>query len=190
MSDLQLLLQRIQPPEPKAMEKPPEPSKALETLFTRMENRKWKEHEIAWALALSEQHTDNLKFIQHVRKCEQCQFELTINIERYQGRHAPWYLNLEYETGWYPDVYEEDPLYKTAPRINKYDIGSYWTGTSKDTLRFISDRMNWAEEKIRRALEAVADYVVALEEWNLTGEPPTLLIEPELESLLNFLVAA
>lgn len=149
-----------------------------------MENRRWRNAELERVLAELEEQHNELKWIRHVRGCGNCQIELQLAIERYGGRNCPWYLNLEYETGWYPDVYQEDSLYKNAPRLDRYKIGSYWNGTSSDTIRFILDRVKWAEAIIQKFAETLVDYCVEVEEWDLDSELPAkpMLFLPETYS--------
>jgi len=100
------------------------------------------------------------------------QAELAISIVRYAGRCAPWYLNIENELGW-PEIYEEEPLYQDCPRPQDYDMGTYWTGEKyTEILRFIMDRLSWAEEKVKKIAQAATCYLEAVEAWDLKEEPP------------------
>lgn len=158
--------------------------------MTRVEYRHWRERELQHILAVLEEWYLELKLIEHSRKCDRCLTELELSVSRYGGRNGPWYLDLQYETGWYPDVYEEDPVYKDCPRLENYKMGSYWTAAniqdeterqnylrkrSAEIRRFILDRMKWGEFKIRPLTEALVDYYIEVENWDLespiSGEP-------------------
>jgi len=99
--------------------------------------------------------------------------ELQLDIERYLGRQAPWYLNLTDEAGFDDEVWESLPeYYKDCPRVEKYKIGSYWTGCSEDTIRFIKDRFKWAEKVLKQEVRAVRRYLRALKKWDLESPLP------------------
>lgn len=87
------------------------------------------------------------------------------------GTRGPWYLNLENEIG-FPEIYEEEDIYKTCPRPQNYKIG-YYGDSSQDTIRFIMDRMAWAEKIIKADVEILVDYYLELENWNLEDPAPT-----------------
>jgi len=172
--ELNVLLQRIQPPEVKPIEGPVPASPELSKLLNRMEARKWRKWKQSEVLASLQQLYSELKFTNHAMKCEQCLLELCLDVTRYEGAHSPWYLNLQGEIGWYPDVYEEDSLYKTAPRIDKYNWGSYWKGgiDHEVAIRFIKDRMKWAKPIMQKEAEAAVDFYIALENWDLESPVP------------------
>jgi hypothetical protein len=85
-----------------------------------------------------------LSQIVHFLECSYCQVELQMDIERYWGRHCPFYLDLN----------NEDDIEDSAPKARDYKFGSYWSGPSDDTIRFIIDRLKWAKGIIEE--EAVA----------------------------------
>jgi len=171
-TELNVLLQRIQKPETmKAIEEPVPVSAELSLLLNRVDNRKWREIELLRTLHNLQELQQEIAFIKHVRKCERCQVELQLSIERYCGSRGPWYLNLQNEIGW-PEIYEEEGIYKNCPRPQNYKIGSYWSGSSEDTIRFIMDRMAWAEKIIKADIEILVDYYIALEKWDLESPPP------------------
>lgn len=177
--ELNVLLQRILPPE---LQKPTEqkPSRDMMVLFERVERRRWKKVTEADMLLQLEMLHNEFAFIKHARHCERCLIELQLDIERYCGSHSPWYLNLINED-CDPDIYEdEESIYYTCPRPQDYKIGSYWTGASDDTIRFIKDRLTWAEGIMKGEIEAAVDFVAALLDWDL--ESPL----PPYDSLLIF----
>ena len=161
--ELNVLLQRI--------EKPVQASPWLSNLLNRMDNRRWRKAELIRTLGNLQELQQEIEFIEHVRKCERCQVELQISVERYMGTRGPWWINLQNEIGW-PEIYEEEDIYKNCPRPQNYKIGSYWSGSSEDTIRFIKDRMAWAERIIKADIEILVDYYVALEEWDLETQAP------------------
>jgi len=173
--ELNVLLQRIQPVEMKPVEEPIEPSQEMLRLLQRIENRKWRAWKLSEILERLEELYGELKFIDHAMNCNQCLLELCLDVTRYAGSHSGlWYLDLQFEEGWYPEVYEEDPLYKTAPRVDRYNWGSYWKGTTnhEEAIRFIKDRMKWAKPIMQKEAEALVDYYVALESWDLVSPLP------------------
>lgn len=83
----------------------------------------------------------------------------------------PWYLNLQNEIG-FPEIYEEEEgIYKTCPRPQNYKIG-YYGHESSDTIRFIMDRLIWAEKIIKADAEITVDYYIAFENWDLESAMP------------------
>lgn len=173
--EMNALIQLIRKPAPKPLMEPVEPSEDQSFLIDRMSLRRWKKEELNRLLAKLQQLHGELAVIKHVRKCRLCQGELQLSVERYMGTRGPWWINLEGEMG-YPEIYEEeDSLYKDAPRPDSYKIGSYWRGCSKDTIRFIMDRMRWAEHYMKEDVEISVDYYVELENWNLEDSPPILM---------------
>ena len=169
---LNILLQRILPPELKEAKTNQKPSKNLTVLLKRVKLRKWKEAtEVSTALQLETLHRD-LTFIEHFRNCKLCMAELQISVERYLGTRGPWYLNIENEVG-FPEIYEdEDSIYKDCPRPQDYTIGSYWTGSSEDTVRFIMDRFTWAEGMMKKEIKAADVFLSALKDWDLRSPLP------------------
>jgi len=175
--ELNLLLQHIHPTvEPQPAE-PAEPSENLLLLMRRVENRRWLQEELAKTEERLKETKEELKFIRHALKCRQCQMEIQLDIERYGGRMCPWYLNIQDE---YWDLIDEDemPEYlKDCPRPYNYKIGSYWTGTSDDTIRFIKDRLHWAEKIMKREVKTIRKYLRALKKWDLESPlPPDSII--------------
>ena len=145
-------------------------SAELSALLERMDNRKWREAELIRVLHNLQELQQEIEVIKHVRKCEQCQAELHISVERYWGSRGPWWINLEGEMG-FPEIYEEEGIYKTCPRPQNYKIGCY-SHSSEDTIRFIMDRMTWAEKIIKADAETLVDYYIAFEDWDLKSQAP------------------
>lgn len=163
--ECQILLQRIQR-FGQPIEEPPKPSEALTHLLNRMETRRWVEETLSTATETLKEIKNGLKFIKHARKCEQCLFELQIGVERYGGsHHGLWYLDLINE-----EAYDEmDDFWSQRPRVQDYEIGSYWNGTSKDTIRFIKDRMTWAEGIMQKQKAATSRLIRVLKRWDGKG---------------------
>jgi len=169
--NLQFLLERIQPPEVKPIDRPVPMSTELSTLLNRVDNRKWQKAELIRILHNLQELQQELEIFKHIRKCEQCQVELQLSVERYMGTRGPWWINLQNEIG-FPEIYEEEEgIYKTCPRPQNYKIGCY-THSSEDTIRFIMDRMTWAEKIIKADAETLVDYYIAFEDWNLKSQAP------------------
>jgi hypothetical protein len=138
------------PPEPKAASGS---SKDLLNLVDRVQTRaSIEEYKIVLKDRL-ETLNGELRAMKHVGKCRQCLLELQLDVERYLGMRIFWWLNLS------DDVGEE---MKECPQVENYRIGSYWSGSSDDTIRFIKDRMAWA-------------WNVTLQEIRLTGKARSLL---------------
>ena len=169
--ELNALLERIQKPENmKAIEEAVPVSAELSALLKRVNNRKWREIDLIRTLHNLQALQEETEFIEHLRKCKQCQAEMHLSIERYWGSRGPWYLNLQNEIG-FPEIYEEEGIYKTCPRLQNYKIG-YYGHSSQDTIRFIMDRIAWAEKIIKADVEILVDYYLALENWDLEDPAP------------------
>ena len=140
-------------------------------LLKRVEDRKWKEATEAETTLQLETLRDQLAFIKHARTCEQCMAELQIDVERYCGSRGSWYLNLMNEMG-FPEIYEdEDSIYRDCPRPQDYRIGSYGA-SSDDTVRFIRDRLTWAEGVMKKEVKAADAFLEALKDWDLESPLP------------------
>ena len=149
-----------------------------------MEYRRWKGWEIAEITALTKEMVGLIKWIRHVQNCDGhdgcfCMMEIVLAIERYGGTRLPWFLNLmndittllydeEEIDEEFPEEYK--PLLKECPHPRDYKIGSYWTGTSPDTKRFIKDRISWAEKIILRQIRNACKYLKLLIAWDLNPE--------------------
>lgn len=116
----------------------------------------------------------DLWYTQHFKTCEMCQAELSLSLTRYNGRCAPWFINIENDIEC-PEIYEEYEVYHDAPRLWNYDMGNYWTGENHvEALRFILDRCSWAEEKIKEMAVVATVHLEQMVEWDLNGFPPAL----------------
>lgn len=153
-----------------ASEEPAEPSKPLAMLITRIENRRWKRESMEEIKLILQGITDELWLMEHVKRCEICQTELVLGVVRYLGTRCPWYLNIQNEMG-FPEIYE-DPFYKDCPKPSDYRMGGWPNENFDEGLRFVLDRIGWAEPKIKRIAQTATEYLEALINWKLTGEPP------------------
>jgi len=174
---------------PKYKEPSSEPSPALLALLGRMAAREWRDDQLILTIEYLKQSANEIKFIQHLRTCRECQMEASLSVERYYGRGLPWFLDLINDVvECYADYNNDedakelsqwDHRFDDCPRVGNYRIGSYWDRTidSKETLQFINDRCNWAEKTIRQQIMMAVDYYKLLKEWDLTGEYP---LEPAL----------
>ena len=157
-----------------------DPSKDLTFLVKRMELRRWKADEIQCITELVKEMVGHVKWIQHVKTCKgngcYCHLELQMSIERYGGRNLPWFLDvmnditmlLECDDGEFPEEYE--PILKDCPYLGAFNIGSYWTGSSPDTIRFIKDRCDWAEKIILKQIRNGCKYLKLLIAYDLDPE--------------------
>jgi hypothetical protein len=159
----------------------------VQPLVQRLENRSYKEEMLENTKQTIKGLRSDIRFIGHVLNCNECIMEASIDVERYWGGHGgmAWLdlnNNLEdlVEYNRY-DAFEdfENPvdeeilrLWKEIPRVAAYRIGSYWSGTSPDTIRFIKDRLMWAEKLVRIELKKAKRYLRQLKMWNLNGPPP------------------
>jgi len=175
-AELQALLKRTQKIEV-YKEASSEPSPALLSLLGRMEARRWKEETLTLTVEYIRESAYEIKLIQHLRTCKQCQMEAELSVERYGGRGLPWFLDLINDPYECCGEEDEDPRFTGRPHTEDYKIGSYWTGSSKDTMRFINDRINWAEKIIRQQIVMATQFYKRLKKWDLNGVAPT---EPTL----------
>jgi hypothetical protein len=146
-----ILRDRLNPPqEPKAASGS---SKDLLNLVNRVQTRACiEENKILLENRIKTLNRE-LRAMKHVEKCKMCLLELQLDVERYLGTRIFWWLNLSNDVG------EE---MKECPQVDDYRIGSYWSGSSDGTVRFIKDRMEWA-------------WNVTLQEIRLTGKARSLL---------------
>jgi len=168
-TELITLLQRIQGRRErftKPTEEPPKPSADLKRLLGRMETRRWKEESLIDLELLIRDLDADLSLMEHLKTCRQCQLELTIDVERYYGNHCGvWYLDLmngDYLPEYYPD----------CPKAENYEIGSYWSGTSDGTIKFIKDRIAWAEKITEKEFAAACKLIAVLENWPVSKGIP------------------
>jgi len=165
-------LQRTQPKKPRYKEPSPEPSPALLSLLGRMEARRWREETMAETVEYIRESAYEIKFIRHLRTCRECQLEASLSVERYGGRGLPWFFDQNNFDCFLDEV--EDPRFKDCPRVGNYRIGSYWNGTTdhNETMKFINDRIDWAEKHIKQQIWTAVDYYRLLKEWDLTEPYP------------------
>jgi len=97
---------------------------------------------------------------------------MQLDVERYGGRSCPWYLNIQDEYWDEEDGLELPEYYRDCPRPTNYKIGSYWTGASDDTIRFIKDRLKWAQKVLETEVKVVRKYINALKKWDLESPLP------------------
>lgn len=181
-SNLQVLLNRAVPLKPKLKVKKRnlKPGPELMALLGRMDNRAWREQMLVFIAAYIRESAEELLFIRHLRSCEECRLIAQLDVERYLGTRSVWFLNIQNDVAqdWNEDEdYAADPDFKDCPRVEDYKIGSYWNGSSPDTLRFIDDRLKWADKVIRKKMLLACQYYKKVKAWDLNGEPPS---EPEL----------
>ena len=174
-SELKALLKRTQKPQPKYQEPSSEPSPALLSLLGRMEARAWKEETLVATVEYIRESANEIKFIQHLRSCKQCQLEASLSVERYGGRGLPWFLDLINDPFECGATVEEYPYLRDCPRVQDYRIGSYWDGSTdhNETWKFITDRLAWAEKIIRQQIMMATRFYKRLNAWDLSGLPPS-----------------
>lgn len=176
--ELNVLLQHIHPDSSilKPSEKVPEPSRYLLKLVNRVENRRWLAEEIVATKQRLKEIRNELRFTKHAPQCWQCLMEMQLDIERYGGSHSGlWFLDLSNEMCFDDDdeLWETLPeYYRECPRIKNYKFGSYWTGSSDDTIRFIKDRLMWAQKVLDTEVKVVRKYINALKKWDLESPLP------------------
>ena len=166
-------------PKLKVQKRKVKPSPELTALLGRMDNRAWREQMLMFTTEYIKESANELFLIRHLRACEECRLIAQLDVERYLGSRSVWFLNIQNDVAqdWDEDMYAEDPDLKDYPRVENYRIGSYWTGSSPDTLRFIDDRMKWADKVIRKKMLLACQYYKKVKAWDLNGEVPS---EPEL----------
>ena len=161
---MQFLLRRSRKFKP-ATEVPPEPSADLKSLWSRLETRRWTKDSLVELEFVIRDLDNQLGFIEHVKTCEMCQMELCLSVERYLGSRGPWWIDLR-NGDYLPEHYP------SCPKVENYRIGSYWTGSSDDTLNFIKDRLVWATKITEKQFKAACKLVKILENWPVTKGIP------------------
>ncbi len=165
---MQALLERIspKPAELPATYEPTEPSGALMGLWSQVETQEWRKSMLEQIdgeiLALY----NELREYNHYINCEQrCLIELQLGVERYGGTRGPWFLNYQMEEYRYQfeEMGDPDP-YPGCPKAEDYEIGCY-AHSSKDTIRFIKDRLAWAIKFTDERFEAAFKLIPILENW-------------------------
>jgi len=130
-----------------------------------METRKWVKWSYENTLMLIREIAGEIRFIKHVENCERCLIELQLDVERYGGSRSIWYMDIRNE-----EFTRQDWRYKDMPYPGDYKIGSYWTGSSEDTIRFIKDRLKWAEKIARKEIVAAVKYLKLIMSWDIDWE--------------------
>ena len=164
---MKLLLKKIQRPQrfKPATDIPLTATPEFMSLWGRMQTRRWIKQSLQELDFVIEELDAELGFNEHVETCGMCQAELHLSVERYLGSRGPWWIDLrngDYLPEQYPD----------CPKVEDYVIGSYWTGSSDDTMRFIKDRMAWANKIIEKQFKAACRLVKILENWPVTRGIP------------------
>ena len=187
-SKLNLLLEKIQPkPEPiqpMTEEEMAQQDARVKPLVQRLENRQYKEYMLENTKQTIKGLRSDICFIKHVLNCNECLMLAQLDVERYCGTRSLSWLNLnnnleeicnydDFEDFDNPVDVEFIRLWKEIPKVQDYRIGSYWTGTSEDTVRFIKDRLTWAEKMLQLELKAATRYQRKLKKWNLFGPSPS-----------------
>ena len=183
-----VLLERInrktEPIQPMTEEEMKAQDAKTRLIINRVENRRYKEYTLNATLEMIKGIKADLRFNSHILSCEECLMMAQLDVERYWGTHggvACLDLNNNFEeifeNGDFTDfgnpVSEEFmELWKEIPKVQDYRIGSYWTGVSEDTVRFIKDRLTWAKQLLLLELKAAREYYRLLLAWNLNGDPP------------------
>jgi hypothetical protein len=117
---------------------------------------------------------NEVKFIEHLPGCHICKIELELDVERYLGKHSPWWLSLELS----PYMEKE---FRSAPKEKYYHIGSYWeevkhyekygnTDTGANTIEFILDRAKWAYKHIGKQIRIARRLLRIAKNWNFSPE--------------------
>jgi len=176
-SNLMILLKRVNAKgEVKPVEKPPV-SPYLRALVDRLEAVEWRRGMLQKTLERLCELSEELELCRHIQKCQNCQFELAIDVIRYGGNHSGV---------WYVGILDGDILpevFPGCPKAEDYDMGSYWTGENHaEAIRFIVDRAKWAEPIIEEELYTLIEFYLALENWDYKSELPPFTSNMELFS--------
>ena len=193
---LMLLLEKIQPKTESVRPMTEEEMAAQDAktclIISRVENRYYREGMLVQTLEAIKGIKYDLRLYSHILSCGECQLEASIDVERYGGGHggvACLDLINNFEEMIFGDDDDDDvsddfmgfgspvneefmELWRQIPKVQDYRIGSYWTGASEDTVRFIKDRLKWATKLLLMELKAVRQYYRLLLAWNLNGNPP------------------
>jgi hypothetical protein len=97
--------------------------------------------------------------MKHMENCGRCLMEAQLDVERYMGTRCFWWLDLNND----PSEFIEE-----CPKPENYKIGSYWSGSSPDTIRFIKDRIAWARTMTLKEIRATGKARSLLEHWNFS----------------------
>jgi len=189
MALLERISSRAEAEEVKPTEKPAE-SPYLQRLLRRVENRELLEEAKASTLEVIESIKMDLRFINHVLKCQNCMAECVLDVERYGGVNIGLTsLNLNdndvlemYADGeklaedFGPSEPELLNLFKQMPKAENYRIGNYWLmlkgETNFETEKFIRDRLEWHRKILLYELRKAREHYRILLKWDLDGDPP------------------
>lgn len=193
MSKLELLLKRIQkPPEAKHRLQPPrETSRKLTVLLDRLSIREWLP-QAEEDLMLEIRHLrSEVKWIEHLPRCQICQLELELDVERYLGKHIAWFVNLESS-----EYFEEQ--YPECPKEDDYKIDNYWwqvkrfeaTGIAEwkesETIKFILDRAKWAYKIDGKQIHIARQKLKLVRTWDFSERCQRKFAKLENESEPSF----
>lgn len=176
MSKLELILQQIHKSKPATTHKPaPETSNRLLAFLNRLETRKWliiAEGQLIESIQLLR---GEARFIAHLPHCRNCQLNLELDVERYNGVHSTWYLSLE------NNEYLEE-MYPDCPKEESYIIDNYWaqveryrkTGTTEspevNTISFILDRAKWAYKIAGKQIRLSRQLLRLVRSWEFSDQ--------------------
>lgn len=132
-------------------------------LLNRLDTREWLHTAEGQLMEAIHHLRSEVKFIEHLPRCRFCQLEVQLDVERYNGVHSTWYLCLE------SSEYLEE-RHPDCPKIENYTIGSYWTGSSDDTARFILDRAKWAYKIMGRQIRLARALLRLVRSWNFSEQ--------------------
>jgi len=180
-SNVALLIERIQQPHilrdlthpKKKVKVPRKTSKAVLMLLHRLQMREWLNFIEGQLIEAIIYLRGEVKFIEHLYRCETCKVLLKLDVERYNGTRSLWYLcleNSEYLEAEYPD----------CPREENYVIDNYWaqvercrkTGTTEctetNTLKFIMDRAKWAYKIMGKQINLTRKMLRLVKSWDFS----------------------
>lgn len=192
---LTLLLERInanaESLKPMSEEEMARRDSKVMVLVRRIENRNMLEETKKWTLATVKSIKDDLRLVNHVLKCGNCLFELIFDVERYGGSRSGLAC-LDLANNEFLELYADDEeeikeefafdsnldpqfieFWRQIPRVENYRIGSYWTGTSEDTTRFVKDRLEWFRKMLLNQLKLAREHYRLLLKWNVDQIPPS-----------------
>jgi hypothetical protein len=180
---LQLLIERIKPRDWIPTEEDIAASDTrVAVLMNRLDNRRYKEAVLQWLKETFKAMRAEIRLIDHVLSCQQCLIEAQLDVERYLGTRCGlgWLnMNCNIEEITIDDLREGADLpqkfidvWKVVPKLEHYKIGSYWNGSTEDTMRFIKDRLTWGKKVLTIELKMGMCYRRKLRKWNLCGDPP------------------
>lgn len=158
---MQALLEQIstKPVLLPATYEPPKTSDALRSLWSQVETREWQKFMLQQLEFEIMELDAEITEYHYYKKNNSSLIELQLSVECYLGTRGPWCINLQdedYLTEFYPD----------CPKAEDYEIGWY-AHSSKDTIRFIKDRLAWAIKFTEKRFKAACKLVKVLETWDV-----------------------